>query len=225
MRNRRLQRALLLGFLVLAGLAAAVWALGRYGHLSINPGLVHWLWRFSILAFLAYAVERRSLTAWIILGMLIGAETGYDLKYLDDPTRLRYAANFQVLSSIFLRLIKTIVAPLIFGTLVVGIAGHSNLKQVGRMGIKALLYFEAITTIALFIGLAAINVTRAGVGVQPPSVMPHADAQGQKQTVTEVILHVFPENVAKSVAEGQVLQIVVFSVLFAIALALLGEEK
>ena len=149
--------------------------------------------------------------------MIVGAEIGHDWPDV--------GVNLRVLSQIFLRMIKTIIGPLIFGTLVVGIAGHSNLKQVGRMGVKALIYFEAVTTLALFIGLAAINITRAGVGVQPPSVMPHADAQGQKQTVTEVILHVFPENVAKSVAEGQVLQIVVFSVLFAIALALLSEEK
>ena len=165
----------------------------------------------------AYAVRRRSLTTWILVSMIVGAEIGHDWPAV--------GVNLRVLSQIFLRMIKTIIGPLIFGTLVVGIAGHSNLKQVGRMGVKALIYFEAVTTIALFIGLAAINVTRAGVGVQPPSVMPHADAQGQKQTVTEVILHVFPENVAKSVAEGQVLQIVVFSVLFAIALALLSEEK
>jgi proton glutamate symport protein len=149
--------------------------------------------------------------------MIVGAEIGHDWPAV--------GVSLRVLSQVFLRMIKTIIAPLIFGTLVVGIAGHSNLKQVGRMGVKALIYFEAVTTIALFIGLAAINITRAGVGVQPPSVLPHADGQGQKQTLTDVILHVFPENVAKSVAEGQVLQIVVFSVLFAIALALLSEEK
>ena len=80
----------------------------------------------------------------------------------------KQAADLQVLSAIFLRLVKTIVAPLIFGTLVVGIAGHSNLKQVGRMGVKALLYFELVTTLALFIGLGAINLTQAGVGVPQP---------------------------------------------------------
>jgi proton glutamate symport protein len=224
MRNPRLQRALLLGFLVLAGLAAAAWALEHYGHLSINTGVVHWLWRLSVISFLGYAVMRRSLTAWIILGMLIGAEIGYNLKYLDDPTRLRYAADLQVLSSIFLKLIKTIVAPLIFGTLVVGIAGHSNLKQVGRMGIKALIYFELITTLALFIGFAAINISKAGVGVQPlasAGTLPPA----QPEKATDIILKIFPENIAKSVAEGQVLQVVVFSIIFAIALALISEEK
>lgn len=224
MKSPRLQKVFLLGFLLLAVLAAVIWALGIYGHVSINTGVVHWLWRFSVVAFLGYAVARRSLTAWIILGMLIGAEIGYDLKYLDDPTRLRYAANFQVLSSIFLKLIKTIVAPLIFGTLVVGIAGHSNLKQVGRMGIKALIYFEVITTLALFIGLAAINISKAGVGVpQMSSAGPLPAAQPEK--ASDIILKIFPENIAKSVSEGQVLQVVVFSIIFAIALALISEEK
>jgi proton glutamate symport protein len=224
MKNPRLQTAFLLAFLLLAGLAALTWAVGHYGHLAINPGVVPWLWRLSIAAFLGYAVLRRSLTAWIFAGMLIGAEIGYDLKYLDDPTRLRFAANFQVLSSIFLKLIKTIVAPLIFGTLVVGIAGHSNLKQVGRMGIKALVYFEVITTLALFIGLAAINFSQAGVGVKPvagAAALPPA----QPEKATDIILKIFPENIAKSVAEGQVLQVVVFSIIFAIALALISEEK
>ena len=171
----------------------------------------------AIAGIAAYAVRRRSLTTWILVSMVIGAEIGHDWPAV--------GVNLRVLSQVFLRLIKTIIAPLIFGTLVVGIAGHSNLKQVGRMGVKALVYFEAVTTLALFIGLAAINISKAGVGVQPPAVMPHADAQGQAQTAADVILHVFPENVAKSVAEGQVLQIVVFSVIFAIALALLPEEK
>ena len=206
-RPRPVVAVLFLGGALLAAVSVfAGWdGLGQLGR---------WL---AIAGVCAYAVRRRSLTTWILVSMIVGAEIGHDWPAV--------GVNLRVLSQIFLRMIKTIIGPLIFGTLVVGIAGHSNLKQVGRMGVKALIYFEAVTTIALFIGLAAINVTRAGVGVQPPSVMPHADAQGQKQTVTEVILHVFPENVAKSVAEGQVLQIVVFSVLFAIALALLSEEK
>jgi Na+/H+-dicarboxylate symporter len=224
MNRARAQNGFLAAFLLLAGLAALLWALGYYGHLAIDGHVVHWLWRMSVVAFAGYAVTRRSLTAWIILGMLIGAEIGYDLKYLPDPTRVRYAGNLQILSSIFLKLIKTIVAPLIFGTLVVGIAGHSNLKQVGRMGIKALIYFELITTVALFIGLAAINISKAGVGVQ------HVAAAGtlpatQPEKAADIILKIFPENIAKSVAEGQVLQVVVFSVIFAIALALISEEK
>jgi proton glutamate symport protein len=149
--------------------------------------------------------------------MLLGAELGHELG--------KSAANLQVLSGIFLKLVKTIVAPLIFSTLVVGIASHSNLKQVGRMGIKALLYFELVTTVALFIGLGAINLTQAGVGVPQPSSAASATVAAQPQKWTDIVLHIFPENIAKSVAEGQILQIVVFSVIFGIALAQIGEEK
>ena len=164
----------------------------------------------------AYAVFKRSLTTAILVAMIVGIVIG-----LEFPEQ---AVHLQVLSQIFLTMIKTIIAPLLFSTLVVGIAGHSDLKQVGRMGVKALIYFEVVTTLALFVGLAAINLSQAGVGVEPPSVMEEAGIKGQKQTLTEVILHIFPENIAKSVAEGQVLQIVVFSVLFGIALAMLPEN-
>jgi proton glutamate symport protein len=171
----------------------------------------------AIAGFFGWAALRRSLTSFILVAMCVGAEVGYDWPEV--------GVSLRVLSLVFLRLIKTIIAPLLFGTLVVGIAGHSNLKQVGRMGVKALVYFEVVTTLALFIGLAAINLTQAGVGVQAPPGGLAADVTGQKQTLTDVILHVFPENVAKSVVEGQVLQIVVFSVLFAVALAMLPEAK
>ena len=94
--------------------------------------------------------------------MLAGMEFGHDLPSI--------ATDLDVLSLIFLRLIKTIIAPLLFGTLVVGIAGHADLKQTGRLGWKSILYFEIVTTIALFIGLAAINISRAGVGLKLPEL-------------------------------------------------------
>ncbi|HKV93419.1 MAG TPA: cation:dicarboxylase symporter family transporter [Candidatus Angelobacter sp.] len=175
--------------------------------------VTRWL---TIVGFCSYAWVRRSLTTWIMVGILLGAEVGYDFPAL--------AKNLQVLSAIFLRLIRTIIAPLIFATLVVGIAGHSNLKQVGRMGIKALIYFELVTTVALFIGLGAINLSRAGVGVRQPPNAPTA-TNVQKQTPADLILHVFPENIAKSVAENQVLQVVVFSIIFGIALAQVDEKR
>ena len=149
--------------------------------------------------------------------MVVGAEVGHDWP--------QTAVAMRLLSQIFIRMIKTIIAPLLFATLVVGIAGHPNLRHVGRMGLKALVYFEVVTTLALFIGLAAINLTQAGVGVQPPEGLQPAGVSAPKQTISDVILHAFPENVAKSVAEGQVLQIVVFSVLFAVALSLLSDER
>jgi len=151
--------------------------------------------------------------------MLLGGEIGLD--------RPQLAEHLRVFSDIFLRLIKVIVAPLIFGTLVTGIAGHGNLRSVGRIGVKSLIYFEIVTTLALFIGLGAINISRAGEGLsltvataatEPvPSAAPlHWD---------DFLLHIFPENLAKSVAENQILQVAVFSVLFGIALARISEAK
>ncbi len=176
--------------------------------------IVRWL---AILALVGYAIARRSLTTWILVSMVVGAEIGHDFPHV--------AVNLRILSLIFLRLIKTIIAPLLFGTLVVGIAGHHDLKQVGRMGVKALIYFEIITTMALFIGLGAINLSRAGVGVNAPPAL-HAELPpATKQSASDILLHSFPENIAKSVAEGQVLQIVVFSIVFGIALALLNDQK
>ena len=149
--------------------------------------------------------------------MLVGAELGDDLG--------KSAANLKILSDIFLKMIKTIIAPLIFSTLVVGIAGHSNLKQVGRMGIKALIYFEIVTTIALFIGLGAIHISKAGVGLTPPPNAAAATVAAPPSKWNDVVLHIFPENIAKSVSEGQVLQVVVFSIIFGIALAMIGDER
>jgi proton glutamate symport protein len=216
---KTLQSKFLIAFLVLAGIASVMWAITHYGLAAVHPYLqagVRWA---AIAALCGYSFVRRSLTPWIFAGMLLGAELGHELG--------KSAANLQVLSGIFLKLVKTIVAPLIFSTLVVGIASHSNLKQVGRMGIKALLYFELVTTVALFIGLGAINLTQAGVGVPQPSAgaASAAAVAAPPQKWTDIVLHIFPENIAKSVAEGQILQIVVFSVIFGIALAQIGEEK
>jgi proton glutamate symport protein len=171
----------------------------------------------GILVIVGYAMYKRSLTTWILISMILGAEFGHDLPEV--------AVKMQVVSMIFLRLIKTIIAPLIFATLVVGIAGHSNLKQVGRMGWKSLLYFEIVSTIALFIGLLAINISKAGVGVHVPDVVNQANVPSVPVTTgSDLILHIFPENIAKSVYEGQVLQIVVFSIIFGIAVAMVKEK-
>ena len=170
-----------------------------------------------IAALVGYVARRGSLTAWILVSMVIGAEVGHDFPEV--------AVSLRILSQIFLRLIRTIVAPLLFATLVVGIAGHSNLRQVGRMGVKALIYFEVVTTIALFIGWAAINISRAGEGITLPPPPEGAQIQAAARTWQEIVLHTFPENFARSVVEGEMLQIVVFSVLFGIALALIPDDK
>jgi proton glutamate symport protein len=170
----------------------------------------------AIFASCVYGVSRRSLTTWIFIAMLAGAAVGHDWPQM--------ALNMRVISMIFLKLIKAIVAPLLFATLVSGIAAHSDLKKVGRMGIKAIVYFEAVTTLALVIGLVAINVSRAGAGARVPAASGEGLA-GQKASATDTILHIFPENLAKSVSEGQILQVVVFSILFGIALAMVRESR
>ena len=204
--------------MVLVTLALAVIA-AIAGHYSSLPHAIVFItrWLFAA-ALLIYAIQRRSLTTWILVSTVVGGIFGHDFP--------QAAVKGQVLSQIFLRLIKTIIAPLIFSTLAVGIAGHSNLKQVGRMGLKALIYFEVVTTLALFIGLAAINISQAGVGAKMVSTPTgQLAAPAARPTASDIILHVFPENIAKSVAEGQVLQVVVFSIIFAIALALIPGEK
>jgi proton glutamate symport protein len=211
------QNKFLLAFLGLTAIAAILWCVGHYAGAAVSPALTMVIRWAALIAVCGYAWARRSLTAWIFAGMLIGAEIGHDWP--------KQAADLQVLSSIFLRLIKTVVAPLIFGTLVVGIAGHSNLKQVGRMGVKALVYFEVITTFALFIGLLAINISQAGAGVTPPANAATAQVNAPPQKASDIILHSFPENIAKAVVEGQVLQVVVFSIIFGIALAMLSDDK
>ena len=149
--------------------------------------------------------------------MVAGAEFGYDVPEI--------AKKLQVLSDIFLRLIKTIIAPLLFSTLVVGIAGHADIKQIGRMGWKSLLYFEIISTIALFIGLLAINISKAGVGVVlPPNPEITPISSIKAQSPSDFILHIFPENIAKAIFEGQILQIVIFSIIFGIAVAMVSEK-
>ena len=136
-----------------------------------------------------------------------------------------FAVDLRPLSTIFLRLIKCIVAPLIFATLVVGIAGHGDLKQVGRMGFKAIVYFEVVTTIALFIGLAVVNIMKPGVGASLQTAANAGDIVAKKQTFSDVLVHVFPQSFFQAAAEGEVLQVVVFTLIFSFALALVAKEK
>ena len=168
-------------------------------------------------AFIFYAIQKKNLTTWILVSMVIGALIGHEFPDVGQ--------NMRVLSQVFLKLIKTIIAPILFSTLVVGIAGHSNLKQVGRMGWKSILYFEVVTTFALIIGLIAINISQAGVGIVLPEGMHETLPEVTVSTWQDIILHIFPENIAKSIYHAEVLPIVVFSVLFGIGLAMLDERK
>lgn len=172
------------------------------------------------LALLAFATwRRRSLMAWIFWAMIAGAELGADAPAV--------AVNLRVFSDIFLRLIKTIVAPLILGTLVTGIAAHGQLRSLGRMGLKALVYFEVLTTVAMLVGLAAINITRAGVGLAVPQQSSIANLPQTQVALRwdDVLLHTFPENIAKSVADNQILQVAVFAILFGVAMGRLSAEN
>lgn len=170
----------------------------------------------GILALMYGGILKKRLPIWIFVAMLTGIVIGYDFPAI--------ATHLDILSKIFLKLIKTIIAPLIFATLVVGIAGHSNLKQVGRIAWKSILYFYIATTCALFIGLAAINFTHAGKGIQLPPDIKQDMPTVNHQSWQDIVLHIFPENIAKSIAEGQVLQVVIFSIIFGIALALLSDK-
>jgi proton glutamate symport protein len=170
---------------------------------------------------------RISLTTQILVGLVVGVVVGLVLHYAFGANASAIAW-VRVLSRIFLSLIKVIIAPLIFSTLVVGIAGAGSLKEVGRIGVKALVYFEIVTTMALFIGLAAVNLTRPGDGVNlPPEPSAEAKeiaARAAKISAQDHIVAIFPTSIVRSMAENDVLQIVVFSLLFAAAVAALGEK-
>jgi proton glutamate symport protein len=210
-------RKLLVAFFVSLSLAVIIHVADHYLAWAIPLfllGLLRWI---PLCFYFLFAIRKKKLTTWIFVSMLAGIEFGYDAPFI--------AKELNIVSQIFIHLVKTIIAPLLFGTLVGGIAGHADLKQVGRMGWKSLIYFEIVSTIALFIGLAAINISGAGLGVTVPEAMTHgALPEVKQQGWRDIVLHVFPENIAKSIAEGQVLQIVVFSILFGIAVAMVKEQ-
>jgi proton glutamate symport protein len=158
-----------------------------------------------------------SLTQWIFVGMVSGLLLGW--------LAPEFSVNLRPFSTVFLRLIKSIVAPLIFATLVVGIAGHGDLKQVGRMGVKAIVYFEVVTTIALVIGLVVVNIVKPGVGATLHAAEGVGELVAKKQTFGDVLTHVFPQSFFEAAANGEVLQVVVFTLIFSIALAMVAKEK
>src|SRR5438067_5192835 len=208
------------------------------------------------------ALPKVSLTTKIFIGLILGVILG---RFAPD-----WGVAVRPLSILFLNLIKSIIAPLIFSTLVIGIAGTGDIRQVGRIGVKSLLYFEIVTTFALFIGLAAVNITKPGVGVSLAGVhtqdnkatladqakklsaeasaaaaagdvktaslkaaqaadavskgLTAPDPPAKPQSFGEIVAHLAPTSILKAMAEGDVLQIVVFSVLFALAVTSIGEK-
>jgi len=208
---RTLAAALAVGAILLfaAGLVAGL----LHAPVALGLGL-----RCAGIALLVpFALRRRSLLVWTFLAMLAGAELGVDAPGVASQTHF--------LGEIFLRLIRMIVAPLIFGGIVTGIAGHNELRAVGRVALKSLIFFEVVTTFGLILGAIAIDITQAGAGVTLPAVVdavaPVAHAQGWQQ----ILLNIFPENIARAVAENQILQVAVFALLFGAALATLPEAK
>ncbi|HEV3148223.1 MAG TPA: cation:dicarboxylase symporter family transporter, partial [Chthoniobacterales bacterium] len=162
---------------------------------------------------------RPSLTTQIMIGLIVGALIGW--------LRPDWGNKVYFLRDIFINLIKSIIAPLVLSTIIVGIAGAGALKKIGRIGIKALIFFEIATTAALFIGLAIVNLTKPGAGVTLAAGnidIAKTIGQTHAQSLVETIVHIFPSSVIDAMMRGDVLQIVAFSVLFALAVSAVGEK-
>jgi proton glutamate symport protein len=161
-------------------------------------------------------MKRLSLTAWIFIGMVAGVALG-----VADPA---LAKQLAIVSTVFMKLIKSIIAPLVLATLVAGIAGIGDIKSMGRIGGKAILYFEIVTTIALLLGLGVVNLVRPGEGVTITRSSPAAGPAAKQATVTEVVEHTFPASLIDAMARNDVLQVVVFALIFGAACAAIGTK-
>lgn len=207
---------LTLSSIVVSAVSALLFLLVAYKIIEIDPDFFTTIRCLNVGVLALFAWRRKSLTVWILIAIVAGAEFGHDLPEVSK--------NMQFLSDIFIRLIKTIIAPLIFATLVNGIAGHNDLKLVGRLGWKSILYFEIVSTIALLIGLVAINISKAGVGLTLPADASVPVTAAKAHTWSGFLLNMFPENIAKSVFDGNILQVVVFSIIFGVAVARVPES-
>jgi proton glutamate symport protein len=175
-------------------------------------------------------LRRITATQWILISMVVGIAVGY---FFPEAERAQHggwaATDLRILSTIFLRMIKSLIVPLIFSTLVVGIAGHGDdMKKVGRLAFRSIVYFEIVTTLALAIGLVAVNLTKPGVGVDLGAASAEAGAQfaARKTTLSGVLEHTVPQSFFEAAAANEVLQIVFFAIIFAVALARVqGQNK
>jgi proton glutamate symport protein len=185
-------------------------------HIAAMAIALRWI---GIACFLVYCVRMPSLMAWTFLAMIAGVELGLDAPHA--------AAQARLPGDLFLRLVRMIVAPLLFATITTGIAGHNELRSVGRVAIKALILFEVVTTLGLIIGVVAMNLSGAGWGVVvPASLEGTATASAQApQAWQQIVLNLFPNNIAEAVAQNQILQVAIFSILFGSALALVSEQR
>ena len=202
--------------LLISSITILLFALYSFKIILIIPGFFTLFRILNVILLMLFALRSRSLTVWILISIVVGAEFGFDFPEI--------AKNMQFLSDIFLRLIKTIIAPLIFATLVNGIAGHNDLKLIGRLGWKSILYFEVVSTIALFIGLIAINISKAGEGLILPTISNIPETTAKLHSWSDFLLNMFPENIIKSIFDGNILQVVVFSIIFGIAVAKTGDR-
>ncbi|MCC6590681.1 MAG: cation:dicarboxylase symporter family transporter [Bryobacterales bacterium] len=161
-------------------------------------------------------MKRISITAWIFIGMAAGIALGVFFP--------GFSKNLTPISNIFLRLIKSVLAPLLFGTLVAGIAGSGSVKTMGRIGGKAILYFEIVTTLALLVGLAAVNIAKPGVGVPLDRSSGEQLASAPPPSIGQLLEHTFPVSVIDAMAKGEVLQLVVFCFMFGAACVAVGAK-
>lgn len=169
---------------------------------------------------LTTAKPRISPTTQIMIGLVVGLIVGYIISITDRSV----AAYIRPFSQIFIRMIQMIIAPLLFGTLVAGIAGAGHFKDVGRMGLRAIIYFEVVTTLALLIGLLAVNIMQPGAGMVLPAPTGPPPITTAAQTWDQILLHIVPTSAIDAMAKNDVLQIVVFSMFFAIGLGMTGEK-
>jgi len=204
--------------LVLALTGLALWLGGAVAALLGHAALGATLRCIALVLFAVAILPRSTLMLWTFLAMLAGVEIG-----LDAP---RFAVETHFLGELFLRLIRMIVAPLIFASITTGIAAHGHLRSVGRIAVKSLIYFEVVTTLGLILGTVAMNLSGAGWGIAlPRAVQDSVPAIQAAHTWQLSVVNLFPENIAQAVAQNQILQVAIFSLLFGAALAMLSQSK
>ena len=211
--------------LCVAGFATSIFASRLHSLLVQEIAIALHIASLLLLAFLV--LQRRSLADWIFWSMAAGVAIG-----LDAP---HFALHLRFFSDLFLRLIEMIMAPLILCVLITGVGGQGNSRGISRLAIKSFLYFEVLTTVALIIGLLAINLSKAGVNFESANVVSvqaaasenssHAVPQTEQLEWGRFLLDAVPENLAKSVAQNHILQVVIFALLFSLALVQLNEER
>ena len=168
-------------------------------------------------------MKKVKLTTLIFIALILGLFVGWQFPH--------FAQRMHVLAEVFLRMVKMIIAPLLFATLIIGIAGHDDAKGIGRLGLKTIVYFEIVTTFALIIGLIVANIVRPGeamdnIGAQTTGLTQISQMVSYTQhgSFGQMLLSIFPTSIVQSMAEGNLLQIVVFSIFFALSIRAVGSK-